>query len=87
MFHIPPRQDRWTVAVGHCAKLMFLATDKRRGGERMWVEVTGQRDDGSYDGRLRNEPMVFRDDLAFDAELHFEPRHVIDISGPPQDPS
>lgn len=89
-FAIPTRQERWTVSRGHCAKLMFLPRGEPQSsqgfsGERMWVEVESQREDGAYIGRLRNAPLVFQS-LAFDDEIEFEPRHVIAITGPPRDP-
>lgn len=86
LFRIPSRQRRWTVAVGHCAKLMFEVpagkTSNGFGGERLWVEVTSQAEDGTYTGRVRNKPMVITS-VAFDDEVRFEPRHVIDVAGPP----
>lgn len=76
-FFIPPPQVREGLTVGDLVKLVFLTGDED-GGERMWVTVTERTADGTYVGRLDNEPIVVTE-LQVGARIEFGPRHVIAV--------
>jgi hypothetical protein len=82
-FFIPPIEHRANLDIGRTAKLLFQCTPRDVGGavydgERMWVEVTSKRTDGSYTGRLANTPGIVTE-LAYGDEVEFERQHVIAI--------
>lgn len=60
------------------AKLIFLDSANCPAGERMWVLVTRRLADGTYEGRLDNEPQCVRT-VRPDDMVQFSPRHIIDI--------
>ena len=77
-FEIPERSERESLRVGDFARLAFSA----RGcvPERMWVDVTQLRSDGSCCGRLRNQPVgeigAF---IELNDEVSFAANNVINI--------
>lgn len=75
-FPIPDITMRERLLTGDLVKLIFF---QREGTavERMWVEVTAVTDQG-YIGRLDNDPTQISG-LAADAEVVFEPRHVMTV--------
>lgn len=80
----PPDEDiRNNLQAGDFVKLVFrfAAEDAPREDgqcERMWVQVTGQDDEGNYLGTLENDPV--HDAAACGDELQFHPRHVMAIA-------
>ena len=93
-FWIPPLEARQNLKRGQVARLIFdIESADENGeimvqGERMWVIVAEQHDDG-YIGILDNQPASFEatDDvyLCFGAEIPFLAEHVIDIRNPPKE--
>jgi hypothetical protein len=82
-FFIPPRAHREGLAVGRNAKLLFEFAPRAvdgivHDGERMWVEVIGRHPDGTYAGRLSNDPQVLTE-LSYGDPIEFSPSHVIAI--------
>lgn len=51
----------------------------RRNGERFWVEITGQHDDGSYQGTINNHVMMQPE--KFGDEIRLTIDEVIDVYG------
>jgi hypothetical protein len=77
-FEIPSAAERKSLNVGDGVKLVFEITDgSRTEVERMWVEVTGRKED-SFEGLLNNDPYC-TDELKSGEPVTFEPRHVIQI--------
>ena len=85
-FEIPARNLREQLQPGDFAKLLFVIatedghSEEREPVERMWV-VVRKRHDGTYVGRLDNEPSGIgkNDEFWAGVEVPFEPRHVIAI--------
>jgi hypothetical protein len=76
-FWIPSDEMKDEVEPGHLVKLIFR---HRKGGERMWVEVT-QVQGGRLVGTLANSPAVMPKLDAGD-EIEFEREHIIGIGEP-----
>lgn len=82
-FFIPPREHRERLTVGSTAKLLFEFPARSvdgvlRNGERMWVEVVEVQPDGSYSGRLANDPHVLTE-LSCGDPIQFSASNVIAI--------
>lgn len=75
-FKIPPLQKRKSLVVGDVVKLSFQPTGQQN-DERMWVEVTRVDAYGSYDGKLRSEPVLVRAKIG--DPVSFTREHVIQI--------
>jgi hypothetical protein len=78
-FYKPSRQLIGKVKPGEVVKLIFkFDTDdpEAPGGERMWVLVDSVEPDGTFRGRLNNEPRWITD-LKLDDPLSFNASHII----------
>ncbi len=78
-FYKPSRQLIARVAVGEVVKLIFrFESDdpEAPGAERMWVIVEEICDDGTFKGRLDNEPAHIAD-LKLGDPIEFDARHII----------
>ncbi len=81
-FPIPPLEERVALHRGDLVKLVFLLDPLPIAGpnaERMWVEVERAHPDGTYAGRLTNEPIVISS-LHPSASITFESKHVAGIA-------
>jgi hypothetical protein len=81
-FPIPTIAERTSLRTGDMVKLVFVLDPPPGSGpnaERMWVEVSTARPDGSYEGWLTNRPVVI-ENLAPSTLVAFEPRHVAGIA-------
>lgn len=84
-FHIPAEEIRAGLVPGLLARLGFEYEGEVAeilGGERMWVLVDDVLKDGSYRGRLRNDPIYDEGELAWDSVVEFRPEHVIGVDLP-----
>ncbi|MBT4863683.1 MAG: DUF2314 domain-containing protein [Planctomycetaceae bacterium] len=77
-FWIPPAEQRRNLQKDQIVKLMFQITvaDETE-TERMWVVVQKNTTEG-YVGTLDNDPYC-TDEMKAGLEVHFQPRHVIQI--------
>jgi hypothetical protein len=81
-FPIPAHAERVELRSGDLVKLVFVLDPPPPSGpnaERMWVEVALAHPDGSYEGRLTNQPAVIPA-LVPSTLIAFEPRHVAGIA-------
>ena len=81
-FPIPSLAERSELRPGDKVKLVFVLDPAPSSGpnaERMWVEVSRARADGSYEGWLTNEPAVITS-LRPSAVIGFEQQHVAGIA-------
>ena len=80
----PPDADvRENLTVGDYVKLVFRFADEESGREdnqceRMWVQVTGADDNGSYVGTIENDP--HHESARYGDTVCFHPLNVADIS-------
>ena len=88
-FWMPDLEGRMNLPVGESVKLVFIGRDTGR-GERMWVQVMSQAEDGSYIGTLMNQPICVPslsagDQIEFAAKKrHRHPlRGTSWVTGPP----
>ncbi len=80
-FHKPSAEAVSLLSVGDAAKLIFRfdgADPDAPNAERMWVEIRAVGDDG-FHGVLDNDPSYIRD-LDCGDPVHFEERHIIQVS-------
>lgn len=78
-FYKPSRDLIAGVRPGEAVKLIFRFTSddpEAPAAERMWVLVDERLPDGSFRGRLNNEPRHIAD-LKFDDPVSFQPCHII----------
>ena len=78
-FYKPSRDVIGRVRPGETVKLIFRfesSDPKAPSAERMWVIVEEVRSNGTFRGRLDNEPRYITD-LKIGAHIEFEPCHVI----------
>lgn len=78
-FYKPSRELISRVRPGEVVKLIFCfssADPEAPRAERMWVLVDELLSDGSFRGRLNNEPRYISD-LKLDDPVNFQPCHVI----------
>lgn len=83
-FFIPPAPHREDIRVGEAAKLSFVVgpdPTKADGhnAEQLWVEVVEHARDGSYVGKLDDDPRIVRG-LKDGDMVDFEPRHVVGLA-------
>ena len=81
-FPIPSLAERTDLHRGDKVKLVFVLDPAPSSGpnaERMWVEVSLARADGSYEGWLTNQPAVITS-LRPSAVITFEQQHVAGIA-------
>lgn len=75
-FEIPSDEEKAAIFPGDFVKVGFL-TDARIGAERMWLEVTGIRDDGWIHGKLNNDPVIVSHKIGDEFTVHRD--HVLSI--------
>lgn len=78
-FYKPPRELIEKISVGEVVKLIFrFESDdpEAPGAERMWVLVEEIRKDGTFKGRLDNDPKYIQD-LKSDDPVIFSACHII----------
>lgn len=86
-FRIPPAYQRYLIAQGQYAKLMFRIALRDDAGqeteevERMWVIVQRRLGVRRYLGILNNDPHCTKE-IAAGMMVVFEPKHVIAIEFP-----
>jgi hypothetical protein len=76
------------LAPGNICKLIFcFSSDNPESprAERMWV-VIDRIDNGKFQGHLDNQPQYI-EDLSLGDVIYFEPRHIIDLDIPDEEPS
>jgi hypothetical protein len=81
-FPIPREAQRSALRRGDVAEVVLVLDPEPPSGpnaERLRVEVQLAHADGSYDGRVADEPVVVSS-LARSAPIAFEPRHVAGIA-------
>ena len=72
-FFVPTEEARMSLCRGDMVKLLFANKEK------MWVLVKEVESKGRYIGELRNHPVVI-DTVRYGDTIHFEARHIADIS-------
>lgn len=82
-FEKPSEEDLAALKVGDTVKLIFCPTPEYEeeaecGGERMWVQITGIRND-SLTGTLDNVPVVFGEFLTLGDTIDFTFDNIADI--------
>lgn len=75
-FWIPSQKVRDNLTAGTNVKLGFKVA-KGDLTERMWVIVDKKNEDGSYEGRINNDPAFIR--AKYLDKVHFSACHVINI--------
>jgi hypothetical protein len=89
VYWVPPAETRRGLRPGALAKLLFAWADPGPddpGREGMWVEIERAEEDGSFVGRLVNEPVAVAP-IGAGAWVRAGPAHVADVvSGPRGEP-
>lgn len=73
-FQIPPQDIRESLMVGDFAKIGIEGAGK---GERFWVQVTKELEDGLYQSALVNNLITFSAEVGY--RFIFGPEHVLDV--------
>ena len=73
-FQIPPQDIRESLAVGDFAKIGIEGAGV---GERFWVRVTKELEDGLYQSTLANNLITFSAEVGY--RFIFGPEHVLGV--------
>lgn len=81
-FYVPLQEDIDKLVILDYVKVIFLndinSVNSMPSGERVWLVICKINEDGSFEGKLRNTPVVTKG-IKYEDLIHFEAKHIIEI--------